>query len=142
MFKIPRKKGKVYDFDMVSHELCDIHEAFQYLRKRFEGPWYVNQMVSRKCFFLDSQICMGIFHHHWRKKTKKYSISGWKIGQSKGKMIFSSVLGVQTLYNLQSRILSIPIINKNFDSIKYSSLFFHGLDVAYHKIRSSQIRIF
>ena len=51
MFKVPRKKGKLYDFDMVSHELCDIHEAFQYLRKRFEGPWHGNQVVRRKFFF-------------------------------------------------------------------------------------------
>ena len=34
LFKIPRKKGLIYTYDMVSKELCDIHEAFQHFRKK------------------------------------------------------------------------------------------------------------
>ena len=33
-FKIPRKKGQCYTFDMISKEFCDLHEAFQHFRKK------------------------------------------------------------------------------------------------------------
>ena len=33
-YRVPRKKGVYYTFDMVSTEFCDIHEAFQHFRKK------------------------------------------------------------------------------------------------------------
>ena len=42
MFKIPRQRGKVYTYDMVSKELCEVHEAFQHLKKK----WVEQQIVE------------------------------------------------------------------------------------------------
>ena len=46
-FKVPRRKGQYYTFDMVSKEFCDIHEAFQHFRKKYENfNCFINLMPS------------------------------------------------------------------------------------------------
>ena len=36
-YKIPKKQGQYYTMDLVSKECCEIHEAFQFLRRKFVG---------------------------------------------------------------------------------------------------------
>ena len=46
-YKIPKKRGKYYTLDMISNDFCDLHEAYQFFRKKL-----VNMLLGFQAHFL------------------------------------------------------------------------------------------